>query len=152
MDVRRAPGIDVIFPGIRAWTNGQEAIDAISIGEAATHAKEVWIERSRPLIPFMEIAARGVCLPDFQQRVWYWVTAIVQDTTRDNDTLSNCLASSSRIACQIGIFRCDGTNCRAGTSQLRDRQGYFNEWKRRGTAAGGLIGFIQIGWEHLAIS
>src|SRR5947209_4571201 len=69
MDVRWTPGIGVILPGIGTRTNCQKPIDPLCIGQTATHPQEVRIKRPRPLIPFMEIAASSIGLPDLQECV-----------------------------------------------------------------------------------
>src|SRR5439155_26155655 len=77
MDVGRSPGVRVIEPGIGSRTNRQEAIDAILIGQTATHAQEVGIERSGPLITLVPVAASSIGLPDLQEGVGQGCSTIV---------------------------------------------------------------------------
>src|SRR2546426_1010666 len=47
MDVRRAPGVVVVAPGILARPNADEAVAAFGVGHGAPGAGEVRIERLR---------------------------------------------------------------------------------------------------------
>src|SRR5438445_149433 len=79
MDVGRSPGVRVIEPGIGSGTNRQEAIDAILSGQTATHAQEVGIERSGPLIALVQVTASSIGLPDLQEGVGQGCSTLVED-------------------------------------------------------------------------
>jgi hypothetical protein len=118
MDMSRSPGIRVIEPGIGSRTNGQEAIDTIVIGQTATHAQEIGIERPRPLIAFVQVAASSIGLPDLQQCMRRRSSMLVEHTACHNDALPDGLASGSSVTCEVGVFRCDGTDGGSGSGQL----------------------------------
>src|SRR5579884_1756157 len=118
MDVGWTPGIGVILPGISTRPNRQKPIDPLCIGQTPAHTQEVRIERSRPLIPFMEVAASRIGLPDLQECIRHWIATVVEHTTGHNDTLTNRLPPSPGIAGEICIFRSNGTDGRSGTGQL----------------------------------
>src|SRR5450755_1118881 len=105
----------MILPGIGTWTNRQEAIDPLVVGQAATHAQEVGIERSGPLVPLVQVATGGIGLPDLQQRVGQRRALLVKHAARHDDTLADSLAASASVARQVGVLRRDGADNRAGT-------------------------------------
>src|SRR6266487_5278408 len=151
MNVSRPPGIRMVFPGIRTRANRQETIDTFFIRQTAAYSKKVRVERSWPLIPFVEIAASGIGLPDLQERIRHSLPALIKHPAGHNNALTNCLAASSSISREIGILWGDGTDGGARPCQLRKSQRHVNEWKRRGTAACGLICLVQIGRKDLPI-
>src|SRR5207244_2245484 len=102
----------------RAWANRQEAVDSFFIRQAAAHAKEVRIERSWPLIPFVEVPASGIGLPDLQERVRHRISTVIEHATGHNGALADRLAAGPRVAGEVGVFRCDGTDGGSGTGQL----------------------------------
>src|SRR2546429_4082421 len=109
MDVRRTPGVRVVLPGICTRTNGQEPVDTVFICQAAAHAQKVRIKRSWPLIPFVEVAASGIGLPDLQEGVRHRFATVVEHTAGHNDALADRLAAGPRVACEVCVFRCDST-------------------------------------------
>src|SRR6266571_1777238 len=129
MDVGRSPGVGVVLPGIRPRTNRQEAVDPILIRQTAAHAQEMRIERPRPLIPFVEVTAGGIGLPDLQERVRHRSPTVVEHAAGHNDALSNSLAAGPGVASEVGVFRCDSTDGASGTGQLRERQWHIDERK-----------------------
>src|SRR5690242_12354541 len=115
MDMRWSPGVRMVLPGICSWANGQEAIYSLFVGQAAPNAQKIWIKRSRPLIAPVKIAASRIGLPDLQQSIWYRASPVIEHSPGHNDALTDSLASSPGIACQIGIFRCNCTDNRTWT-------------------------------------
>ncbi len=67
VNVLRAPGVVVIFPGVRARTNGDKTVAAVVVGESAAFAGEIRVERGIMLIVLVEVAAGGIGLPDFNE-------------------------------------------------------------------------------------
>src|SRR5260370_26818889 len=122
MNVGRTAGIGVVQPGIRPRTNRQEAVDPCFIRQTAAHAQEVRIERPRPLISFVEVPASGISLPDLQERVGHRMATVVEYATGHNDALADRLAAGPGVACEIGIFRGDGTDGGSGTGQHPARE------------------------------
>src|SRR6266702_2890272 len=151
MDVGRTPGVRVILPGIGTRTDRQEAVDPVCIRQTAAHAQEVRIERPWPLIPFVEVTPSGIGLPDLQEGVRHWIATVVQHAAGHDDALADRLTAGPCVACKVGVFWCDGTDGGSGSCQLRERQWYINERKRRSPSSRGLIGLIQKGRENLSI-
>src|SRR6266699_3447254 len=117
MDMGWSPGIRVIEPGIGSRANGQKAIHPLVIGHTTTHAQEVWIDRPRPLIAFVQVAASSVGLPYLEQRMRHRSSTLVEHTARHNDALPDRLASSSGVTCEVGVLRGDGTDGGSGSGQ-----------------------------------
>src|SRR5260221_299185 len=67
VDLARGPGIVGIFPGVRGRTNGDKTVAAVLVGESAAFAGEIRIEGRVVLIIFVEVAAGGIGLPDFNE-------------------------------------------------------------------------------------
>src|SRR6266516_7844997 len=109
MDVGWTPGIGVILPGICTRANRQEPVDPFFIRQTASHAEEVRIEWPRPLVPFVEVTASSVGLPDLQERFRHRIPTVVKHAACHNDALSDRLAAAPGVACEIGVFLCDGT-------------------------------------------
>src|SRR5262245_28377586 len=91
MDVRRAPGVVVVTPGIFARTDRGEAVAALAIGQSAPAAGEIRVERSVVLVGRMGIAAGGVGLPDLDQRVRHRLAVLVQYSAAYDDPLADRL-------------------------------------------------------------
>src|SRR2546421_12872208 len=125
MDVRWTPGVRVVLPGICARANRQEPVDTVSICQTAAHAQKVRIERSRPLITFVEVAAGGIGLPDLQEGVRQRFATVVEHAAGHNDALADRLAAGPRIARQGCVFRCASTD--GGARPPPPREG---EWRR----------------------
>src|SRR3546814_2123437 len=60
VDVVGPPGIGVVAPGIGAGLHRIEAVDTLCVGDAASAAEEVGIERRVVLVRLMDVAAGGV--------------------------------------------------------------------------------------------
>ena len=89
VNVRGAPGVVVILPGVRAGFDGDEAIAAFGVGDGVAAAGEVGIERRVVLIDGVRVAAGGVGLPDFDERVRKRAAVFVDDATRDDDAFAD---------------------------------------------------------------
>src|SRR5580765_4957339 len=61
------PGIVVVEPGIRPRLNGHETISAMFVRKRSSSSGEIRVERRWMLVLYMGVAARRVCLPDFNQ-------------------------------------------------------------------------------------
>src|SRR5437588_10491064 len=131
MDVRRTPGVWVVLPGICTRANRQESVDTVSICQAAAHAQKVRIERSRPLITFVEVAAGGIGLPDLQEGVRQRFATVVEYAAGHNDALADRLATGPRIARQVCVFRCDSTDGGSRPRQLRAGQWHIDAPQQR---------------------
>src|SRR5918999_6093710 len=101
MNMRRAPSVEMIQPGIRSWLNGKKPVFALVVGEATSGARKIAIKRRVMLINRMQVAPRGVGLPDFYQGIGHRTLVLVHHFANDNDTLAHGLLARSRIARQI---------------------------------------------------
>src|ERR1700730_8944001 len=140
MDMGRSPCIGVVLPRIRARSNGQEPVTPVFIRQTAAHTEEVGIERPRPLISLMQVAAGGVGLPDLQQGVRNRLSTFVEYAASHDDTLTNGLAPGTGIACEIGIRRGNRADSWPRPRQLRNGERHIDERKRWCAAARRLIG------------
>ena len=59
----------VVPPRIGAGLDGDEAVAALGIGDGASGAGEIRVERGRVLVDDVDVAPGGVRLPDLDQRV-----------------------------------------------------------------------------------
>src|SRR5258708_22177443 len=92
MDMGGPPGIVVIAPGIRAGTNGNEAITAFSVRDRVAPTAKIRIKRSIVLIHFVKIPARSVSLPNLDQRVGKRAIVLVEDAAPNDDALAKRMA------------------------------------------------------------
>ena len=91
VNVRGAPRVVVVLPGICAGLDGDEAIAAFGVGDGVAAAGEVWIERRVVLIDRVGVAACGVGLPDFDERVRQRLSVFIDDAAGDDDALAERL-------------------------------------------------------------
>src|SRR6185437_12759579 len=92
MDMRRTPGVVVIAPRIGAGLDGDELVIALGIALRAARAGEVRIERCRMLVDNMDIAAAGIGLPQFDQRIRHAAAVFIEHMPMHDDTLTERLA------------------------------------------------------------
>src|SRR5271156_1074151 len=92
MNMRGAPRIVMIAPGVCAGLDGLEVVVASLVGDHASRAAEVGIEGSMVLIDLMPIASGGVCLPDLNQCATNRAAVFIQDAAMDKNTFSNRLS------------------------------------------------------------
>src|SRR6266849_11124094 len=142
MDVGRTPGIGVVLPGIRARTNSQEAIDTVFICHTTANAEEIRIERPRPLITFVKVAASGIGLPDLQEGVRHGLPTLVEHSSGNNDALADGLAAGRGITCEIGVLWGDGADSGTRPRQFRESERHIDKRKCRRATARGLICLI----------
>src|SRR5256884_1772593 len=91
MDVRRAPGVVVVAPGILARPNADEAVAAFGVGHGAPGAGEVRIERRIVLIGAVRVAPGRVRLPDFDQAVRHRLAVLVEHAPAHDNALADRL-------------------------------------------------------------
>ena len=92
MDVRRTPGVGVIAPGVGAGLDGDELVVALGVGLRAAGAGEIRIERRRMLVDDVDVAAAGVGLPDFDQRIGHAAAVLVEHMAVHDDAFAERLA------------------------------------------------------------
>ena len=74
------PGVVVVAPRVGPGLDRHEAVAPLVVGHAAPGAGEVRVQRRRPAVPAVAVAARGVGLPDLDQRVAQRLALGVEDT------------------------------------------------------------------------
>src|ERR1700730_11797691 len=92
MNVGRSPRVVVISPRISARPDRNKSEVAVLIGERVTTAFEIGIQRRIVLIHVMPVAARGISLPDFDQRVRSRSSVFIQHATANDDALAKWFA------------------------------------------------------------
>jgi hypothetical protein len=92
VNMRRTPGVMVVFPGVGAGANGDETIAALGIGDGVPAAGEIGIEWSVVLVHFVKVAAGGVGLPDFHEGVGNGAGVLIENAATDDDTLAEWFA------------------------------------------------------------
>src|SRR6266704_571735 len=122
MDVRRAPGIVVVAPGILARPNADEAVAAFGVGHGAPGAGEVRIERCIVLIGAVRVAPGRVRLPDFDQGVRHRLAVLVEHAPAHDNALADRLAPV--LAGEIVVGRLD-------VAVAEDRAGQLGQGLRR---------------------
>src|SRR5712691_1316172 len=128
-DVRRAPGVIVVAPGILARPDADEAVAAFSVGHGAPGAGEVRIERRIVLIGTVRIAPGTVCLPDFDQGVRHRPAVLVQHAPAHDNALADRLAPV--LAGEIVVGRLDVAVAEDRAGQLGQRLRRHDERLRR---------------------
>ena len=104
----------MISPGVRAGTDGREAIAALGVRKRMSKTGEVRVERRVMLIVFVEIAAGRVGLPHFHESVRDGVTVFITHDTADDDAFA--LRFAGMLAREVASFYVNkfGAKCRAG--------------------------------------
>src|ERR1700682_6150383 len=92
VDVGRTPGIVVIAPGIGAGLDGDETVIALRIRLRAAGTGEIRIERRRMLVDDMDVAAAGIGLPQFDQRIRHAAAVFIEHMAVHDDALAKRLA------------------------------------------------------------
>src|ERR1700736_4695825 len=92
MNMGRPPGVVMVAPGIRAGFHCYETPVAFAIGLRAAGAGKIRIERRGMLVADVDIAAAGIGLPDFEQRIRHAAAVFIQYMTVYDDALAERLA------------------------------------------------------------
>src|SRR3546814_17950658 len=78
---------------ISDWSSDVCSSDlTLCVGDAASAAEEVGIERRVVLVRLVDVAAGGVGLPDLDQRVGLRAPRLVEHAAGDGDALANGLS------------------------------------------------------------
>src|SRR5205085_4612541 len=112
----------VILPGVGAGTDGEEAVDAVLVGQAAANTEKVRVERPRPLVIAVDVAPGRIGLPDLEERVRHGVAMVVEHTPGHDDTLADRLAAGAGVARQVGVRGRDRADGGPRPGQLRERE------------------------------
>src|ERR1700748_3612104 len=92
MDMGGPPRVVMVAPGISARLDGDETIIALVIALRASGAGEIRIERGRVLVAGVNVAATGIGLPEFHQRVRPAAAVLVEHMAMHDDALADRLA------------------------------------------------------------
>ena len=132
----------MIAPGIRTRPDGREAVLSIFIGEAASRTGKVRVERGCVLFDLVQIAAGRIGLPDFDERIANWTTAIVEHAPGNDDALTNRLAILYRVAGHVIVQRLESVAAKYGTTQLGQGLREADERSLGRTQNSGFIGWM----------
>src|SRR4029077_10293015 len=125
MDVLRPPCVVMISPRISAGPYGDEAIVALSICKRLSHAREVWIQWRIVLIALVEIASRGIGLPNLNQRIANRPAILIEYSPADYNSLAEGLASA--LPRQVESLRLDNVLSKTWASHFRKCIGKKNQ-------------------------
>ena len=105
MDMRRAPVIGAVGPGIGAGANGGEAVAAVACRQRAAAAAKIRIERRDVGFVDMSVAPAGVCLPDLDQAIGHTPALFIEHAAVDDDALANGrLSRTGKIGDEIAVL------------------------------------------------
>ena len=142
MNVCGAPGVVVILPRIGAGLDGDEAIAAFGVGDGVTAAGEVGIKRSVVLIDGVGVAASGVGLPDFDERVRKRAAVFVDDAAGDDDALADGFGVV--LFGEVEGFYVDEVVVEDGASDFGEGVREMDERLGRGAFLGGDVGSVEV--------
>src|SRR5699024_469438 len=92
MHVRWTPGVVVVFPGVWRRLDSGELVCSVITGDCAAHTREVWIDRSRMLVAFVNVPARSVGLPHLNELVAYRAAMTIEYASTNDDALADWFA------------------------------------------------------------
>ena len=101
---------------VGAGADRRETVRAVGVGEAAPGAGEVGVECARPAVADVAVPARGVGLPQLDQRAGDRSTARVEEATGDDDPLPDRLAAGTDR--QVGVGGGDSALAEQRAAQL----------------------------------
>ena len=142
VNVRSAPGVVVILPGIGAGLDGDEAIAAFGVGDGVAAAGEIGIERRVVLIDRVGVAAGGVRLPDFDERVRERTAIFVNDAAGDDDAFAD--GFGVMLLGEVEGFYVDDVVAENGAGYFGDGVGEMNERLGRGAFLRGDVGRVEV--------
>ena len=82
----------MIAPGVGAGLDGDEAVLTFRVRLRAAGAGEIRIERRGMLIDDMDVAAAGIGLPEFDQRIRHAAAVFVEHVAVHDDAFADRLA------------------------------------------------------------
>src|SRR5437879_11559047 len=142
VNVCGAPGILMILPRVRAGFYGDKTIAALAIGEHASAAGEIRIERRAVLIHTMPIAPRRVGLPNLHQRSGNGAPLFIQYAAAHDDAFAEGFATV--LVRQVIIVFAHGAMAQDGAGQLRQSVRQRNPRLDSGTIARGAVRRVNV--------
>src|SRR5215469_5433455 len=91
VDMRGAPGIGMIAPGIGAGLDAYETVAPLAVGHRAALAAKIRIERGGMLVAFVNIPARRVRLPYLDQGIRDRAAILIGHAPREDYALAQRL-------------------------------------------------------------
>ena len=107
VDVRRAPVVDPVPPGVGAGLHGAEVVVAVLVGQRPAAAAEVRVDRREVGVLLVAVAAAGVGLPELDQGVRHRPPALVEDAAVHDDPLADRLAAVRVVADEVVVERAE---------------------------------------------
>src|ERR1700685_3557081 len=124
MNVRGAPRVWMVLPRIWPRLDGDEAIFSLRVGQRATCAGKIRIDRRLMLINSVAIPPGGIALPEFDQRIGYGTAVVVEHSAADGDALAHRFAGVLAREVVVGFADVVMAENRPGDFRKRVRQNY----------------------------
>ena len=99
----RPPRVDIVHPWIGTGFDRAEKVIAMLIRDRAPATAEIGVERAKIDILFVPIAARGIGLPNLDQRLGHRARVFVQNPAVQNDPLAHRIAAMVKILDQVMV-------------------------------------------------
>ncbi len=104
VDMRRAPVVDPVRPGIGAGLDGSEGVITVLVGYGPPTPSEIRIERCQIAFLLVAIAPAGIGLPEFDESPRNRPSALVEHAAMHDDPLADrALAGLGEIVDQVVI-------------------------------------------------
>ena len=121
MDVRRAPGVDVVAERVGAGLHRAEGVAALAVRDHAPAAAEVRVDGGKIDVVAVPVAPAGVGLPHLHQRARHRTPTLVQDAPVHDRPLPDRLAGFRGVQDQVIVERPQLLSPEHGTRDLRQR-------------------------------
>src|SRR6516164_2471145 len=129
VNVRGAPGVVMVLPGVLSGTNGHESIVAIRIRQRVAASGEIRVQRGIVLVHFVKVPARRVGLPEFDQCVGHRATIFVKHATTNDDALPERFAMM--LACEVTRFSIEYRGVKQRSRYFGERMREIDQGSRR---------------------
>ena len=107
VDVRGAPVVDAVAPGIRAGLDRAVGVVAVLVGQHAAAAAEVRVERADVLVLLVAIAPARVGLPHLDQRILHRPAELVAHMAVHDDALAHRQPVLGGVEDQVVVLRAE---------------------------------------------
>src|ERR1700736_4247215 len=92
MDVGRTPCVGMIGPRVGPWSDGDELVGTVLVGNRASSPGKIRIERRVVLLALVPITTARVGLPDLDQSVADWPAGLIEYPSTHDDALTDRFA------------------------------------------------------------
>src|ERR1700730_5064763 len=134
VNVRRAPGILMVLPRVGAGFYGDKTIAAFTIGEHASAAGEIRVERRAMLIHTMAVAPRRVGLPNFDKSSRNAAPFFIQYAPAHDDAFAD--GFTAVLPRQVIVVLADVAMAESGAGELGQSVRQQNQRLLGGTLTG----------------